>query len=155
MTANQACSFYHQLLFAQHHTIGADSPVIVLSQVGENDLHSGSSLVKVSCNLVSLSLVIGSHSTDENGHGRSDSISKVPRLKVRTRDWYKWISFLFLLKTSKYKLFMIVSWLTLLKMVSKLEALLLLFSRAVVRECCKQAQCVTLMSRALYKTIWQ
>lgn len=86
MTPNQTCSFYHQLLFAQHHTIGAYSPVVILSQVGKNDLHSGSSFVKVTCNLVSLSFVIGSHSTDENGHSRSDSISEVLCLKVQTRD---------------------------------------------------------------------
>lgn len=85
MKPNQMCSFYHQLLFAQHHTIGAYSEVVILSQVGKNYLHSGSSFVKVSCNLVSLSFVIGSHSADEDGHSRSDGISEVLGLKVHTR----------------------------------------------------------------------
>lgn len=84
MSPNQ--SFYHQLVVAQHHTISADSPVVILGQIGKNDLHSSSSSVKVGCNLVSLNLVVGSHSTDENGHSRSDSISEVFGLKVQTRD---------------------------------------------------------------------
>lgn len=68
---------YHQLVVAQHHAISTDSPVVILSQVGKNDLHSGGSSVNISCNLVSLNLVVGSHGTDENGHSRSDSIGKV------------------------------------------------------------------------------
>lgn len=83
MSPNQ--SFYHQLVVAQHHAISTDSPVVILSQVGKNNLHSGGSSVNVSCNLVSLNLVVGSHGTDENGHSRSDSTGKVFGLKVQTR----------------------------------------------------------------------
>lgn len=78
--------FYHQLVGTQHHTISTDSPVVILGQVGKNDLKSGSSSVKVSCDLVSLNLVVGSHGTDENGHSRSDSIGEVLGLKMRTTD---------------------------------------------------------------------
>ena len=64
-------------MVAQHHTIGADSPLVILGQVGENELQSGGSFVKVRCKLVSLNLVVGSHSADEDGHSRSDGISEV------------------------------------------------------------------------------
>lgn len=78
-------SLYHQLVAAQHHTISADSPAVALGQVGKNDLDSGSRSVKVSSNLVSLNLVVGSHSTDEDGDSRIDGISEVLGLKVQTK----------------------------------------------------------------------
>lgn len=73
-------------MVAQHHTISTDSPVVILSQVGKNDLQSGGCFVKVSCDLVSLNLVVSSHSTDENGHSRSDAISEVLGLRMQTRE---------------------------------------------------------------------
>lgn len=73
-------------MVAQHHAISTDPPVVVLSQVGKNDLQSGSSFVEVSCDLVSLNLVVGSYSTDENSHGGSHSVSEVLGLKVQTAD---------------------------------------------------------------------
>lgn len=71
-------------MVAQLHTIGTDSPVVVLGQVSENDLHSGSSSVEISCNLVSLNLMVCSYSTDEDGHSRSDGVGQVLGLKVQT-----------------------------------------------------------------------
>lgn len=73
-------------MVAQHHTISTDSPVVILSQVGKDNLQSSSGFVKVSSNLVSLNLVVGSHSTDQDSHSRSDSVGEVLGLNVQTRD---------------------------------------------------------------------
>ena len=76
--------FHHQFVVAQLHTISTDSPVVVLGQVSENDLHSGSSSVEISCNLVSLNLMVCSHSADEDGYCRSDGVGQVLGLEVQT-----------------------------------------------------------------------
>lgn len=77
--------FYHQLVVAQHYSISTDSPLVTLGKVGYNDLQSGSGFVKVSCNLVSLNLVVNSLSTNDYGNSRSGCISEILGLKVQTR----------------------------------------------------------------------
>lgn len=73
---------YHHFVGTQHHTIGADSEVIILSQVGKNHLQPGVGSVQVGGNLVSLHLMVSPHSTDQNSHGRSNCVSKVLGLMV-------------------------------------------------------------------------
>lgn len=72
-------------MFAQHDTIGTDSVMVLLSKVGKNELNSGGSSVKVSCDLVSLNLLVGSYNADDDGQSRFDAVSEVLVLKVQTR----------------------------------------------------------------------
>lgn len=72
---------YHQLVVAQLHAVSTDSPVVVFGQIGKNDLQSRSLFVKVSCNLVSLFLVVGSDGTNEDGHTWAESLGEVPSLQ--------------------------------------------------------------------------
>lgn len=72
-------------MVAQHRCVGADSPLVRLRQVGNNELHSGGRLVVVGCNLVSLNLVVSSRNPNKDGRSRGDGVGEVLILKDPTR----------------------------------------------------------------------
>lgn len=75
---------YHDFLVAEQHAVSTDPPVVVFHQVSEDQLDSGSGLVPVSRGLISLDLVVSSHSTDEDRHSRRDGSRKVFGLAIQT-----------------------------------------------------------------------
>ena len=76
--------FYHDFLIAEQDSVRADPPVVFLHQVSEDQLDSGSRLVPVGCGLVSLGLVVSSHSTDKDCHSGIDGVRKVLGLRIHT-----------------------------------------------------------------------
>lgn len=57
----------HHVVAAQQCSSGIHSPFFLLIEVDQNDLHSSALPVKVSCDLVSLKLLVAPHSTDDDG----------------------------------------------------------------------------------------
>lgn len=70
-------------MVAQHDTVGTNSPLVIFSEVGDDDLHSGIFFVKVSCNLITLALVVDCDSTDDNGGCWLDSVGQVFGLREK------------------------------------------------------------------------
>lgn len=67
---------YCDFVLAKQNSISTQLPVVIGSQGSQNNLKSGGRSVQVDCQLVSQRLFVSSDSTEDDGKGRSNFISK-------------------------------------------------------------------------------